>query len=122
MMHILFFVFSNKNKISINFNFKKSNLQTIKIFINRHDNCYLKRDNIYLKRDNLSERTSRGGGGWGAGQGLLELQGCQSVEALRILAAIHRLRTAGMLSEGGSEGGECLAEQVPPCCRMRSAW
>ena len=69
MMHILFFVFSNKNKISINFNFKKSNLQTIKIFINRHDNCYLKRDNIYLKRDNLSERTSRGGGGWGAGQG-----------------------------------------------------
>ena len=64
----------------------------------------------------------RRGGDGAETQGLLELQGCQSVEALRILAAIHRLRTAGMLSEGGSEGGECLAEQVPPCCRMRSAW
>ena len=51
MMHILFFVFSNKNIISINFNFKKSNLQTKKIFINRHNNCYLKRDSI-IELDN----------------------------------------------------------------------
>ena len=51
MMHILFFVLSNKNIISINFNFKKSNLQTKKIFINRHNNCYLKRDNI-IELDN----------------------------------------------------------------------
>jgi hypothetical protein len=46
-----FLLFSNKNIISINFNFKKSNLRTIKIFINRHDKHYLKRDNI-IELDN----------------------------------------------------------------------
>ena len=58
------------------------------------------------KTSQVRAHHGRRGGDGAEAQGLLELQGRQSVEALRILAAIHRLRTAGMLSERGMAARE----------------